>query len=141
MITRAVTAQALAAAGSQKGVDHLRDVDVDDFLNLLIAQLQNQDPLDPTDNSQILEQVSQIRSIQTTTQLSQTLQAVLLGQNLASAGGLISRQVRGLSDRGDEVSGTVERVSVEQGTVKLVVGGQTVELGNVREILAGETSS
>ena len=72
----------------------LSGVKLDDFLKLLITELQNQDPLNPTDNAQILEQISQIRSIESTTQLGQTLESVKLGQNLASASALIDRQIR-----------------------------------------------
>ena len=39
------------------GTDGLRDVDLDQFLQLLITEIQNQDPLDPMENSEILEQI------------------------------------------------------------------------------------
>ena len=66
-----------------------------------------------------------------------------LGQNLASASALIDRQIRALADDGSEVTGKVDRVTVDNGIAKLIVGGKTVTLTNLREIVAasGTTSA
>jgi flagellar basal-body rod modification protein FlgD len=113
----------------------LRGLDMDHFLTLMITELQNQDPLNPMDNAQILQQISQIREIEATTRLQETLESVLLGQNLSNASGLLNKRVTALTDGGDEVQGTVERVSVADNKVNLSVGGRQVALSNVREIL------
>lgn len=115
--------------------DPLKAVDLDDFIQLMITELQNQDPLNPMDNSQILEQLSQIQSIESTKKLTTTLDAVLVGQSLSNASSLIGKQIKGLSDGGQEVAGKVDRVTVEKGTTKLFVGSQSVSLSNIREVL------
>ena len=126
-------AKAIQPAPASKSTS-LSGVKLDDFLKLLITELQNQDPLNPTDNDKILEQISQIRSIESTTQLGQTLDAVKLGQNLASASALIDRQITALADDGTDVTGKVNRVSITDGIPKLIVGDKTVSLANLREI-------
>src|SRR5688500_18630759 len=113
----------------------LRGLDMVHFLTLMITELQNQDPLNPMDNAQILQQISQIREIGATTELQDTLEAVLLGQNLNSASGLLNKHVTALTDAGEQVQGTVERVSVANNKVALTVGGTQVSLSNVSEIL------
>ena len=45
----------------------------------MITELQNQDPLNPMDNTQMLEQINQIRQIGATDKLTSTLDSVLLG--------------------------------------------------------------
>lgn len=115
--------------------DSLRDVNVNDFLNLLITELQNQDPLNPTDNDKILQQISSIRNIQSTTQLNDTLQSVLVGQSLGSASNMIDRLVHGLTEDGKDVYGKVEGVSVVDGTPKVIVDEHALDLKNIREIL------
>ena len=114
----------------------LREVNIDDFLKLMIAELQNQDPLNPMDNSQILEQISQIHSVESTKKLSSTLDSVLLGQNLSSASSMIDKTIQGLADGGSEVTGVVESVSIQGGVSKLKVGDKTVSLNNVRAIIS-----
>ncbi|TWT39419.1 flagellar hook assembly protein FlgD [Blastopirellula retiformator] len=85
----------------------LQDLDMDQFLKLMIAELQNQDPLEPMKNSEMLEQIGQIRNITATEQLSTTLTNVLDGQNILSATTLIGGQVQALTDEGDVVFGVV----------------------------------
>jgi flagellar basal-body rod modification protein FlgD len=113
----------------------LGDVDLDEFLKLLIAELQNQDPLSPMDNNQILQQVSQIREIESNSRLTETLEAVQLGQAMATASSLIGQYITAMTAEGDRVSGLVDRVSVIDGQPKLMVGDYEIELHNVGEIL------
>jgi len=49
----------------------------DKFLNLLVAQLQNQDPLNPMDNAQVTSQLAQINTVQGIETLNSTLQTLL----------------------------------------------------------------
>jgi len=97
----------------------LNDLDLDSFLKLMITELQNQDPLNPMDNSQMLEQINQIRQIGATDTLTGTLNSVLLGQNISSATGLIGADVDAISDTNEKVSGHVNRVSIIDGTPEL----------------------
>ncbi len=47
--------------------------------------MQNQDPMNPMDNSQMLQQISQIREIGSTNQLTETLTSFATGQGLTMA--------------------------------------------------------
>lgn len=116
--------------------DPYEALDIDAFLKLMITELQNQDPLNPMDNNAMLQQISQIQSIQSNKQLSETLESVMLGQSMASATSLLDQTIHGLTDGGEEISGRVERVSVEHGVPRLIVDGQSIKLTNVREIEA-----
>jgi flagellar basal-body rod modification protein FlgD len=126
-----------SSAAGHVASDALRDLDVDGFLQLMISELQNQDPLNPMDNSQMLQQISQMRQIASTDSLSSTLEAVLFGQSISNASSLIGREVRALGDDGNFVTGHVEKVAVADGEVKLYVGDQPVKLNNVTDILPG----
>jgi flagellar basal-body rod modification protein FlgD len=135
METPGVGSGSSTSGAGKSSNDALRGLDLDHFLKLMITELQNQDPLNPLENHQILQQISQIREIGATTQLQETLDSVLLGQNLANASSLIDKQVKALDDEGVEVTGTVSRVSVAENKVRLQVGQQQVDLKNLREIL------
>src|SRR3989304_422359 len=83
----------------------IEDIDLGSFLELMIAELQNQDPLNPLDNKDMLAQISQIREVGATDKLTKTLESVLLGQNIASATNLIGATIDGLSDDNQRVAG------------------------------------
>jgi flagellar basal-body rod modification protein FlgD len=128
----------LGQAGAQaSGRSAFEKLDLQTFTKLLVTELANQDPLSPMDNAQIMEQISQIRSIEASAQLTTTLEAVLLGQNVATASGLLGRTITGLADGSKRITGVVDRVSVAEGVARLHVGEDTVELRNVSEILPG----
>ena len=116
------------------------DVDTDQFLQLMITELQNQDPLDPTDSSEFLQQVTQIREIGASDKLTDTLDRVLAGQNLAMASGLIGKEVIGLDDELNEVSGVVDRVATATHeatgaqTLRVHIGSDSFPLDRVKEI-------
>lgn len=134
--------QSQKAEGSAKA---LGEVDLDQFIQLMISELQNQDPLDPLDNSEMLQQITQIREIGSNDRLSQTLDAVLTGQNLTTASSLIGKKVNALADGGATVEGVVDRVSIEvdknddsKRQIKVHIGDKSVALNNVRDIVNAE---
>lgn len=128
------------------GTNPLEDLGTTEFLNLLVAELQNQDPLEPTDNSQLLQQISQIREISANDQLKGTLEAVQQGQDVSTASQLIGKTVRALSDDNEEVEGVVSRATVEVDPtteareLKVHVGDKTFGLDRIREIVSSETT-
>jgi flagellar basal-body rod modification protein FlgD len=97
----------------------INDVNIDDFLKIMITELQNQDPLNPLENDELIAQISQIRSVGATEKLTETLDSVLLGQNISSATNLIGAEIDAISDDNERVTGVVERVSVANGQPKL----------------------
>lgn len=123
------------------------ELDVNDFLQLMITELSNQDPLNPMDNEELVAQINQIREIGATDRLTDTLEAVLTGSNLTAASSMIGKQVKALSDNATEVEGAVERVTIdideetEERTYRLQVrDGEGVEhsvkLRNIREVVS-----
>ena len=122
------------SSSSSAYTDRMQSIGVQDFTKMLVAELKNQDPMEPMKNSDMLQQISQIRAISSSDQLSTTLQSVLLGQNVATAGNLIGRSVTGLDGNGARVTGTVNSVSIANGAATLNVGSSTLSLTNVTQI-------
>ncbi|MCP4248218.1 MAG: hypothetical protein GY778_14325 [bacterium] len=73
----------------------------EDFFKLLIAQLSNQDPLEPTSNQELLQQLSSIRDIELSSTLTESLKSLTAQQRYASAAGLIGHYVTGRPDEDD----------------------------------------
>jgi flagellar basal-body rod modification protein FlgD len=89
--TQAAAAPA-AAAGSPAGAADQGDR----FLKLLVAQMRNQDPLNPLDNAQVTTQMAQISTVTGIEKLDASIgglrQSLLAAQSLQSAA-VIGRQV------------------------------------------------
>ena len=98
-----------------------------DFLNLLVTELQNQDPMNPMDDSQILQEVSQIKEIESNQRLSDTLTSMQTQQNLVAASTLLQKTVTGLADSGSTITGQVDKVTVDSSGVKVCIGDQHYE--------------
>ena len=126
-----------AHASSSTG-DILGNLELGDFLKLMITELQNQDPLNPMENNEILATISQIQEIGATTKLNETLDAVLFGQSITSASSLLGKEIRALDNDGERVTGKVDKVTITDGDVQVHIGDQTVKLSNVTEIFPDE---
>ena len=91
-----------------------------DFLKLLMAQLQNQDPLKPIDNQQFLAQLAQFTSLEINRQVSDKTDSLLTIQSATQSLGLIGRSVAVNTDAGSQV-GTVTAISFQNGSPALTV--------------------
>jgi flagellar basal-body rod modification protein FlgD len=134
------TSSANTAANSVKG-NGLNDIDLTQFLNLMLTELQNQDPLNPTDNAALLQQVGELRGISSNDQLVTTLKGFSNTQELTTASSLIGKTIKGLDLGAKDVNGEVTSVSVKidekdrnKRQVQVHVGDQIVDIKNVREI-------
>ena len=105
----------------------------DQFLRLLITQLQNQDPLSPLSNEDFLSQLAQFQSLEETMETAVNTKNLLLGQQLAAASNLIGKNVVAVQD-GEQIAGCVDKVVVTNGEVRLVVGGVEVSLSEISEV-------
>ncbi len=140
-MSTSATTGVLGQQGQQSttDVDPWGSLDLNGFIQLLVVELRNQDPMEPMSNQDILNQISQIREIESTQRLTDTLGSVLLGQNLVTAGNMLGQVITGLSESGTRVSGAVDRVSIVDGVAKVHVGEETLNLKNIGEIFPADT--
>ena len=107
------------------------NLSTDDFMKLFLAQLQNQDPTKPVDDSQMLNELSQMTQVSTL----QGVQTALQGSQLAQSSALIGKNVTGLDVNGAAVDGVVTSVtqSTDAGLV-LQVGTQYIKPDSVTAV-------
>ena len=93
-----------------------------EFMTLLMAQLQNQDPTNPVDSTQMLTQQAQFSSLEQMQSLNQNFVAMMAMQNVSQATNLIGKTVSGTdSNTGATVSGKVTGISFATGNPVLNV--------------------
>ncbi|MHC4739074.1 MAG: flagellar hook assembly protein FlgD [Planctomycetota bacterium] len=85
-----------------------------DYLEVLIAQLQNQNPLEPLDNTEMASQLAQFSQLQQLESMNTNFAKVLAATENTYAGSLIGKEVTFFkqTETGDliEMSGTVKKV-------------------------------
>jgi flagellar basal-body rod modification protein FlgD len=107
------------------------------FLKLLIAQLQNQDPTSPVGNEEILQQLSAMRSLQASVELTETLKTMSANQQVASGATFLGKIVIGLNDQKQEVSGIADRVFVRDGRLMIGMGADEIAVSSVTGVALG----
>ena len=95
----------------------------DDFLKLLIGQMKNQDPLNPTDSSQYMSQMTQFSILEQTTNLAQSQAATAANEYDSQAVGLIGKTVTYTKPDLSTATGVVQRVTFSKNGPALTVGG------------------
>ncbi|MGT2425902.1 flagellar hook capping FlgD N-terminal domain-containing protein [Amnibacterium kyonggiense] len=102
------------------------------FLKLLVTQLANQDPSSPMDSSQMVEQTSQLASMEQLTSLNSTSTSNYQTQMQATATSMLGKTVSWTDADGAAQSGVVGAVAFSStGSPTLTVGTKTVSLSAV----------
>ncbi|WP_025690995.1 flagellar hook capping FlgD N-terminal domain-containing protein [Paenibacillus zanthoxyli] len=117
-------------SGSSKGNQTLGK---DQFLKILVTQLQNQDPMQPLQDKEFIAQMAQFTSVEQLMNISGQLTA--LNQSLGSVSGLIGKNVSWLdSSTSTQKSGTVDSIVVSDGVQYALVGKEKIALKDITQI-------
>ena len=111
----------------------------EEFLKLLSAEISHQNPLEPMSSGDFLGQLAQLQQLESSATLEDTLKNLTRYQELGAASNLIGKIVRAIGDDGQPVTGSVERVTVQDSKVRLIVGGRPAALGNIQEIVSTQS--
>lgn len=131
----ALTGTSGAELTDRAQTNRLAELSSDEFIKIMITELTNQDPLEPTDSSAVLEQLSSLRNIESQISLEQKLEELVLQNQITQAGALIGKMVQGLSDTNVRVEGMVTAVRVIDGKAVLELDtGRTLSVTQVESI-------
>lgn len=88
----------------------------DDFLKMLVAQLQNQDPLEPMSNDQMMQQMTQFGTLEELESINDNLTEMNASSSLVQASAMIGKAVYGINAQsGADITGVVEGITIEDG--------------------------
>ena len=133
------TSTAGTTSGNQLAITSGNDLQ-NTFMQLLVAQLKNQDPLNPMDNSQMTSQLAQINTVNGIQQLNTTMSSMLTQNATTQASSMIGRTVQVPTNNLTLASGAANfGVSVPTGADDVVVtitnaagvAVRTVDLGQM----------
>lgn len=109
-------------------------LDSNTFLKLLITQLQNQDPLNPTSNEDLVNQLSAMRSLQANLEMTNALKSITSNQQLSTAATFIGKTVTGTAGDQTSITGVVDRAFTRDGEAYLAIGDKELSLTNVESV-------
>nr|WP_321454784.1 flagellar hook assembly protein FlgD [uncultured Cohaesibacter sp.] len=104
-------------------------LDYDAFLQMMVTQMQNQDPTDPTDMGEQMAQLASFsnveQNIQTNSKLDEVLSQLYVNQSTSLVGKTLSA-----TQNGEDISGTIETVTIcTDGVVATLDDGSNVLVG------------
>ncbi len=138
-----------AMDASSKPTQSTADAQSDRFLKLLVAQLNNQDPMNPMDNAQMTSQMAQINTVSGIQQLNDTVKSIgaqfgaiqaLQGASLVGRGVLV--QSNTLSIDGGTAKGAIDLPSAaDKVSIQILSpGGQPLQTLDLGPLSAGRHS-
>jgi flagellar basal-body rod modification protein FlgD len=111
----------------------------DDFLRLLVTQLENQDPTSPLDDKEFISQMAQFSTLEQMTQMNTTLGNLIVNNKINLSYSLLGRNVEVLdSTTGEVQSGIVSEVSFGNGTPSISFNGLTYSVDEVTRVSIAE---
>jgi len=127
--TTPVTTNTANAAATAAATSSQATVGYNDFLNLLIAQLKNQDPTSPADPTQFVAQLATFSQVEQQVQTNSKLSTMLTTSALSQADGIIGKTV---TSADGTTTGVISSVTIasDGSTTGTTSSGLTIPLIN-----------
>jgi flagellar basal-body rod modification protein FlgD len=114
------------------------------FMNLLVAQIQHQDPLNPVSQENMTAQLAQISTVSGINELNSGIgqlnlqfREMLSMQSMFDGANLVGRNVEFQSPVSDAAEqGQITEARVSNGSLNLTVNGQQISLSRITAVLA-----
>jgi flagellar basal-body rod modification protein FlgD len=100
----------------------------DQFLQLLITEMQNQDPTEPMDSTETVSQLASFSAVEQAVKTNTTLSSILASSSLSQAGSYVGRTV---TSADGSVSGVVTSVTIgDSGLTATLADGRTLAIAS-----------
>lgn len=120
---------------TSNSVSSLSSITADQFLQLLVAQLQNQDPLNPVDPSSFMNGIASLDTVSSIQSLNASFASMLQLEQLTSGSSLIGKTVTyTTSTGGTPQTGTVTGLSVQNGQFLVDIGATQIGLSQISTV-------
>ena len=120
----------ISQAGAARSTASAASVDYDAFLQLLVAEMQNQDPTKPMESTEYVAQLASFSNVEQSIQMNEKLDQLLGSSFIASAGSLIGHTI---TSADGSTTGEIVQVKVTNGigTAVLASGEEVAVDGRV----------
>ncbi|MBO4608472.1 MAG: hypothetical protein J5696_01240 [Lachnospiraceae bacterium] len=113
-------------------------MDKDAFLQLLVAQMKYQDPLEPTSNTEYISQYAQFSQVEALNNMSTTME---LSRYSTYVGKEVILESTDGSGKSTQTRGFVDYVTFEEGKAYLSIEGNLYKASDIVSVISGEFST
>lgn len=106
----------------------------DQFMSILVNELKNQNPFEPMNNVDFMNQMIGLQSLDAFSKLTDSLDQFQQLTNLSSASSFIGKVVVAKDVRNNDISGIVTSARIEDSRVFVIVDGNQIPLENIVEV-------
>lgn len=104
----------------------------EDYMELMVTQLKNQNPLEPMENKEFISQMAQFSQVQGVNKIAQLVESSTPFNKLSSATSMLGQTIEYKGDDENTTeSGTVEQVIRQDGKTKLDIGNDQIAIDRV----------
>jgi len=128
------TSETSSSSSSSSSLMPTQTLNQQDFLNLLVTELQNQDPMNPMSDTDFIAQMAQFSTLQ---QSQQTYQSISETQ----ATNLIGATVTVAGTGQAAATGAVTSVLMNSGSPQIVVNGQPYSLSEIQSVIPASAAA
>ncbi|KPU44693.1 basal-body rod modification protein FlgD [Oxobacter pfennigii] len=107
----------------------------DAFLKILASQLQNQDPLNPQNNAELVAQMAQFSALEQMQNLNLSMNNLILSQKVNEANMLIGKIVKVTDSNGDILTDIITGTKAGKNAVNVVIDGKEFNVDEILEVV------
>ncbi len=109
-------------------------LDQEDFLQLMVAQLQNQDPMAPQTDTEFIGMMTQFTTLEQTQNMQTDIAQMRSQQEMLQAMSMLNREVMVSAEGGVTITGVVKGFDMDGRTPKLMIGEGRYDLSKIQTI-------
>ena len=107
------------------------------FMTLLLAELKNQNPLEPMDDKDMMAQMTQMNSLSELQGIKSALDNMVVSNEFIYASSLIGKTVKADFGQGKTIEGAVTGLTQVNGSLMLQIGDTDVPISAITEVKGG----
>ena len=131
---KVVDTSASATSSSKEKTNN--NLDKDDFLNLLVAQMKYQDPLEPQSNTEYVSQLATFTQVEATENMAHTAESLEAGGLIGKT--VIMRPTNSVTGETSDVVGVVDYMMKEGSNIYLAINGSLYNLDDLYTVADSE---
>ena len=111
------------------------------FMTILLAQLKNQNPMEPMKDSEMMTQMTELNSLQELQTIKASMEQLAASTSASYSASLIGKNIKAVLSDGSAVDGLVTGTAFKNGLYLLNVGGKEVPLSAILAVTAPVTQT